>query len=125
MFEMIVQECLENKQDSTLASIAEVAPALRMLKNGRKDHAFVLSFEAGTHMAEGALSVKKGEDVVAAYEAAASAGVEPGVVLTQDAGAFALGASMEAAVAARDAFLAGRPVPACAGTAGESPSPAK
>ncbi len=121
MFEKIVQECLENKQDGMLARIAEIAPALRMLKNGRTDHAFVLSFDAGGRTAEGALSVKAGEDVVAAYEAAARAGTEPGVVLTEDAGAFALGATMEAAVDARDAFLAGRPVPACAGKAGDKP----
>ena len=119
MLEKLVSEYAEKQSDAALSKIAEVAPMLRMLRNGRKDHAFVLSFAAPQHPAAGAAAAAAGEDPVAAYEAYTAAHhEEAGILTTADTGCFAFGATMQDAVAAKEAYLTGAPVAPCTGIAG-------
>ena len=67
MLEKLVTEYAAKQSDVTLSEIAQIAPMLRMLKNGRTEHSFVLSFDAPQHSAAGAATSAAGEDPVAAY----------------------------------------------------------
>ncbi len=120
MLEKLITEYADKQSDAVLSKIAQISPALRMLKNGRTEHSFVLSFTAGQRSVSGVAMAAAGENPVAAYEAyTAQEHAEAGVLATADAGCFAFGATMQAAIDAKDAYLAGKPVPPCSGSAGD------
>lgn len=120
MLEKLVAEYAAKQSDVTLSEIAQIAPMLRMLKNGRTEHSFVLSFDAPQHSAAGAATSAAGEDPVAAYEAYTAAHQEEaGVLVTAEAGCFAFGTTMQAAAAAKDAYLSGKAIAPCTGNAGD------
>lgn len=121
-FEEIARDSLEGLGEQALDRVKRVSPILRMLKDNRTDHAFALSFSTDSIGREGVLYVENSAALPAAYaEYAVREGVQPGVVLTGDAGAFALGATMEEAACVRQAFLSGGSVPACSARAGDKP----